>query len=90
VVVHRGLFVVYLSDETAFARVTALGRRLRVCLDGQPPGASAGIDVNEDGDGLLRDGRLYQLIRRHDRVREQTLEITFLEHGAEAYAFTFG
>ena len=34
--------------------------------------------------------RLYQLVREHDAVRERTLEITFLEPGAEAYAFTFG
>ena len=26
----------------------------------------------------------------HDAVRERTLEITFLEAGAEAYVFTFG
>ena len=39
---------------------------------------------------MLRDGRMYQLVREHDRVRERTLEITFLEPGAEAYAFTFG
>ena len=37
-----------------------------------------------------RDGRLYQLVRQHDAVRERTLEITFLEPGAKAYAFTFG
>ena len=36
------------------------------------------------------DGRLYQLVREHDAVRERTFEITFLEPGAEAYAFTFG
>jgi hypothetical protein len=39
---------------------------------------------------VLRDGRLYQLVRQHDAVRERTLEITFHESGAEAYAFTFG
>ena len=33
---------------------------------------------------------MYQLVREHDAVRERTLEITFLEPGAEAYAFTFG
>ena len=62
----------------------------RVLLDGEAPGPSAGVDVDEDGTGVLRDGRLYQLIRQHDGVREQTLEITFLEPGAEAYSFTFG
>jgi hypothetical protein len=62
----------------------------RVLLDGETPGPSHGVDVDEDGNGLLRDGRLYQLAREHDAVRERTLEIIFLERGAEAYAFTFG
>jgi thiol-disulfide isomerase/thioredoxin len=62
----------------------------RVLLDGEAPGASHGVDVDEDGNGLLEDGRLYQLVREHDTVRERTLEITFLEPGAEAYVFTFG
>jgi thiol-disulfide isomerase/thioredoxin len=62
----------------------------RVRLDGEAPGASHGVDVDEDGNGVLRDGRLYQLVREPDAVRERTLEITFLEPGAEAYVFTFG
>ena len=62
----------------------------RVLLDGEPPGPSHGVDVDEDGSGMLREGRLYQLVREAGRVRERTLEITFLESGAEAYAFTFG
>jgi thiol-disulfide isomerase/thioredoxin len=62
----------------------------RVLVDGEPPGASHGVDVDEDGSGMLRDGRLYQLVREHDAVRERTLQITFLEPGAEAYSFTFG
>jgi len=62
----------------------------RVLLDGEPPGPSHGVDVDEDGNGVLRDGRMYQLVREHDRVRERTLVITFLEPAAEAYAFTFG
>jgi thiol-disulfide isomerase/thioredoxin len=62
----------------------------RVLLDGEAPGPSHGVDVDEDGNGVLRDGRLYQLVRQHDTIRERTLQITFLEPGAEAYAFTFG
>ena len=62
----------------------------RVLLDGEAPGASAGVDVDEEGNGLLRDGRMYQLVREQEAVRRRTLEITFLEPGAEAYAFTFG
>jgi thiol-disulfide isomerase/thioredoxin len=62
----------------------------RVLLDGEPPGPSHGVDVDEEGTGLLVDGRMYQLVRQDDSVRARTLEITFLEPGAEAYAFTFG
>ncbi len=62
----------------------------RVTIDGDAPGRSHGLDVDEDGKGLLQDGRLYQLVREQDGIRERTLEITFLEAGAEAYSFTFG
>jgi thiol-disulfide isomerase/thioredoxin len=62
----------------------------RVLLDGEAPGPSGGVDVDDVGNGVLRDGRLYQLVRQPHVVRERTLEITFLEPGAEAYAFTFG
>jgi thiol-disulfide isomerase/thioredoxin len=62
----------------------------RVLLDGEPPDASHGIDVDEDGTGVLQGCRMYQLVRSHDAVHERTLEITFLDPGAEAYAFTFG
>jgi thiol-disulfide isomerase/thioredoxin len=62
----------------------------RVLLDGSAPGRSHGVDVDEQGSGVLDYGRLYQLVRERDAVRERTLEITFLERGAEAYVFTFG
>jgi len=62
----------------------------RVLLDGDAPGHSHGVDVDEDGNGMLEEGRMYQLVRQYDGVHERTLEITFLEPGAEAYAFTFG
>jgi thiol-disulfide isomerase/thioredoxin len=62
----------------------------RVLLDGEPPGPSHGVDVDDEGNGLLEDGRMYQLVREHDTVRDRTLQITFLEPGAEAYSFTFG
>jgi hypothetical protein len=61
-----------------------------VRLDGEAPGPSRGVDVGENGKGVLRDGRVYQLVRQDDAVRDRTLEITFLERGAEADAFTFG
>src|SRR5215211_1612569 len=55
----------------------------RVLLDGDAPGPSHGVDVDEDGNGLLREGRMYQLVRQHHGVGERALEIEFLEPGAE-------
>ena len=62
----------------------------RVLLDGESPGPSRGVDVDEDGHGVLRDGCMYQLTRQRDGVRARTLEIAFFAPGAEAYSFTFG
>jgi len=62
----------------------------RVLLDGESPGPCHGVDIDEDGNGALRDGRLYQLVRERDAVRERALQITFRTPGAEAYVFTFG
>jgi hypothetical protein len=61
-----------------------------VQLDGERPGPSHGEDIDADGNGVLHHGRMYQLIRAHDVVGDRVLQITFDEHGAEAYAFTFG
>jgi hypothetical protein len=62
----------------------------RVTLDGQAPLASHGVDVDEDGAGLLADGRLYQLVRQPGEVLEKTIDIAFSGPGVEAYVFTFG
>ena len=64
--------------------------RFRVLIDGQPPGADHGIDVDEQGSGAVAEQRLYQLIRQRRPVTERTFEITFLAPGVGAYAFTFG
>jgi hypothetical protein len=61
-----------------------------VTLDGEAPDLSHGVDIDEDGNGVLQEPRMYQLIRQHDAVRERTLQITFRAPGAEAYSFTFG
>jgi hypothetical protein len=64
--------------------------RFRVVLDGQAPGAAHGIDVDDNGEGVVAAQRLYQLIRQRGRVSEHTFEIEFLDPCAMAYAFTFG
>ncbi|HZM19584.1 MAG TPA: redoxin domain-containing protein [Gaiellaceae bacterium] len=69
-------------------RGTAVPFRVRV--DGAPPGDAHGGDIDEEGHGTVVQQRLYQLIREPGPITDRTFEITFLEPGAEAYAFTFG
>ena len=64
--------------------------RFQVRLDGQPPAAAHGTDVDDQGNGTLTQPRLYQLIRQPGPVAERSFEITFLDPGVQAYAFTFG
>ena len=62
----------------------------RVLVDGQPPGSSHGLDVEEDGSGTVAQQRLHQLVRQQGSIEDRTFEIAFLAPGAEAYCFTFG
>jgi hypothetical protein len=62
----------------------------RVTLDGHPPGAAHGVDVDVHGRGRLDSGRMYQLIRQQTGIADRTLEITFDQSGAGAHVFTFG
>ena len=64
--------------------------KFRVTLDGQPPLQSHGADINDKGEGIVREQRLYQLIRQAGDVGEHTFSIEFLDGGAQAFAFTFG
>jgi hypothetical protein len=64
--------------------------RFRVRIDGQPPGAAHGTDVDEPGDGTANKQRMYQLIRQPKPIVDRQIEIEFLDSGVEAFAFTFG
>jgi thiol-disulfide isomerase/thioredoxin len=64
--------------------------RFRVRLDGQAPGEAHGGDVDEQGEGMVSEQRLHQLIRQPGGIADRTFEIEFLDPGVEAYAFTFG
>ncbi|ATQ74913.1 hypothetical protein CR152_10540 [Massilia violaceinigra] len=64
--------------------------RIKVTIDGRAPGADHGADIDADGNGLVTDTRLYQLIRQSGTVRQRRVEIRFLDSGADVYAFTFG
>jgi thiol-disulfide isomerase/thioredoxin len=62
----------------------------RVLIDGQPPGAAHGIDVDDQGNGTVSEQRLYQLVRQPKPIADRQFEIEFLDSGVEAFAFTFG
>jgi thiol-disulfide isomerase/thioredoxin len=64
--------------------------RFRVLIDGQPPGAAHGTDVDGDGDGTITQQRTYQLIRQPGPITDRTFEMTFPSPGAQSYCFTFG
>lgn len=66
------------------------GVRFRVTLDGAAPGADHGLDTDAEGRGIVRDQRLYQLVRHQAGARERTFTIEFEAPGVEAYSFTFG
>jgi hypothetical protein len=64
--------------------------RFRVTIDGKVPGAAHGLDADEQGNGIVTEPRLYQLIRQPGPIADSQFEIEFLEPGVEVYAFTFG
>ena len=64
--------------------------RFRVLVDGRPPGAAHGTDVDDRGNGTATEQRLYQLVRQPGPVADRQFEIEFLGPGVEVFAFTFG
>jgi thiol-disulfide isomerase/thioredoxin len=64
--------------------------RFHVLIDGKPPGAAHGVDVDAEGNGTVREQRLYQLIRQPPPIADHDFEIDFVDAGAELFVFTFG
>jgi hypothetical protein len=59
-------------------------------LDGTDPKDEHGADSAPDGTGVVREPRLYQLIRQRGQIEDRTFAIEFLDPGVRAYVFTFG
>ena len=64
--------------------------QFRVLLDGKPPAAAHGLDVDEQGNGIIVEPRMYQLIRQTAPIEDRLFEIEFADPGVEAFVFTFG
>jgi cytochrome c biogenesis protein CcdA/thiol-disulfide isomerase/thioredoxin len=65
--------------------------RFRITVDGKPPAASHGLDVDAQGNGVVTTQRLYQLVRQPSvQKADRTFQIEFLDPGVQAFTFTFG
>jgi thiol-disulfide isomerase/thioredoxin len=64
--------------------------RFRVLIDGQQTRQIHGVDVDDQGNGLITEPKMYQLIRQPKPITDRRFEIEFLDPGVKAYSFTFG
>jgi cytochrome c biogenesis protein CcdA/thiol-disulfide isomerase/thioredoxin len=64
--------------------------RFRVTIDGKEPVQGHGTDIDAQGTGVVREQRLYQLIRQSGDIKDRTFSIEFEDAGVQAFAFTFG
>jgi thiol-disulfide isomerase/thioredoxin len=88
----RIVYRFHARDLNLIMRATGRGApvRFRVRIDGEPPGAAHGIDVDEHGNGKVSEPRMYQLIRQPEPIVERLFEIEFVGPGVEVFDFTFG
>jgi thiol-disulfide isomerase/thioredoxin len=64
--------------------------RFRISIDGKPPGDVRGLDTDAEGNGVVAEPRLYQLVRQSGKISDRQFEIEFLDPDVEVHAFTFG
>src|SRR5271168_3676885 len=53
--------------------------RFRITIDGAAPGESHGADVDANGEGVVTENRLYQLVRQTGPIVDRTFTIEFLD-----------
>ena len=52
--------------------------------------SSGHLDIDDAGNGVVTEPRLYQLIRQTAPIADRQFELEFLDPGAAALCFTFG
>jgi thiol-disulfide isomerase/thioredoxin len=62
----------------------------KVTIDGRAPGENHGVDTDAEGNGVVTDHRLYQLVRQKGAVTDHIFTIEFEDPGVQAFSFTFG
>ena len=88
----RIVYLFHARDVNLILGPSALGAPVsfRVRIDGKPPGAAHGVDVDEQGNGSVTEPRMYQLIRQPEPIADRMFEIEFVGPGVEVFDFTFG
>ncbi len=86
------LFRFHARDLHLVVGPTADGKpvRFRVTIDGQAPGDNHGVDTDAQGNGVVTDHRLYQLVRQKGAITDHVFVIEFQDAGVQAFAFAFG
>ncbi|HEY4357790.1 MAG TPA: thioredoxin family protein [Acidobacteriaceae bacterium] len=64
--------------------------RYRVMIDGHAPGENHGVDTDAEGNGIVMEDRLYQLVRQQGSITDHVFTIEFEDSGVQAFSFTFG
>lgn len=64
--------------------------KFRVLIDGKSPGLSHGLDIDSNGNGIVTEHRMYQLIRQQAPVIDREFQIEFFDPEVEVFDFTFG
>lgn len=64
--------------------------RFKVTIDGKAPGQDHGVDTDAQGNGVVTDYRLYQLVRQEGPIEDHIFTIEFEDPGVQAFSFTFG
>ncbi len=79
----------YKARDVYFVGSSGSGITVEILQDGKPIGSAAGKDVGSDGTLMIKDERLYKLIR-NPSGEEHVLEIRVKSKGLKAFTFTFG
>lgn len=84
------IFYHFSASKVNLVAGSDMGARAEIYLDGvKVTDTNAGSNV-KDGEVLIGDHDLYNLIDLHGDYGEHMLEVRFLDPGVQAFAFTFG
>jgi len=79
----------YHAKNVYFVGGSKNGAKIKILLDKKEPDALAGKDIAKDGQAIIKEEKLYELIKNNN-YGEHLIEIIVENPGLEAFTFTFG